>query len=201
MTFCMVSPSVGPKAGAASHESHRSGNGRSCGMAPAHSPMRWSSHSFRGGREVLIAEIRLRRPPDDDEAAICRLMARIARCGQAIEGCRELAEIAGCDRAFELSNSASDDCIDHVAHGYIVIARNQVLHVGKYFLQFAEFVAGERPVARLPREPQLGVIDLDPPHEFAKTRNIAAWPVLIRSRCFRRLVRRSRIRLAARGQR
>src|SRR5262245_66141572 len=46
--------------------------------------------SFRRGREVLIAEIRLRRPSDNDEAAICRLMARIARCGQAIEGCREL---------------------------------------------------------------------------------------------------------------
>src|SRR5215467_10578334 len=81
--------------------------------------------SFRRGREVLIAEIRLRRPSDNDEAAICRLMARIARCGQAIEGCRELGEIAGCDRAFELGNSASDDCIDHVAHWDIVIARNQ----------------------------------------------------------------------------
>src|SRR5260370_2039546 len=31
--------------------------------------------SFCRGREVLIAEIRLRRPSDDNEAAICRLMA------------------------------------------------------------------------------------------------------------------------------
>src|SRR5262245_50925419 len=136
MTFCMVSPSVGPKPGIASHKSRRSGNGRSCGMASAHSPMRWSSHSLRGGREILIAEIRLRRPSNDDEAAICRLMARIARCGQAIEGCRELAEIAGRDRAFEVSNGASDDRIDHVADGNIVVARNQVLHIGKHFLEF-----------------------------------------------------------------
>src|SRR5215831_8813517 len=100
-------------------------------------------------------------------------MAGVARGGQFVEGGRKLAEIAACDCAFHISDRTGDECIDHLTDRNILIARNEVLHVGEYFLQLVQLVSSELPVAGLPGEPKLGVIGLNSSHEFTKARKIA----------------------------
>src|SRR5262249_53723040 len=81
----------------------------------------------------------------------------------------------------------------------ILIARNEVLHVGEYFLQLVQLVSGELPVAGLPGEPELGVIGLNSPHELAQAGNIALRKLLGRRRRWRGLRRGVGRGPAARG--
>src|SRR6516225_2761807 len=126
-------------------------------------------------------------------------MAGVARCRQFVEGGRKLAEIAGCDCTLHIGDRTGDECIDHLTDRNILIARNEVLHVGEYFLQLGQLVSGELPVAGLPGEPELGVIGLNSSHEFTKARKIAFRELLGRRRRWRGLLRGIRQGLAARG--
>jgi hypothetical protein len=64
-----------------------------------------------------------------------------------IEGGGELAEILRCNSIFKISDRAGDDGVDHVANGNILIARDEVLHVGEHLLEFAQLVFRKLPVA------------------------------------------------------
>jgi len=68
----------------------RAANARNVRLA--HSRTRRGSvarRSFLRRQEILIAEIGLRRPSDDNVGSICSLMAGIASCGQPIEPARQ----------------------------------------------------------------------------------------------------------------
>ena len=107
--------------------------------------------------------------------------------------------IARCDCALHIGDCTGHKRIDHVADRNILIAGNEVLHVGEYFLQLAQLVSGELPVAGLPGEPKLGVIRLNSSHEFTKARNVAFRKLLGRRRRWRGLLRGIREGLASRG--
>src|SRR5262249_55981530 len=92
-----------------------------------------------------------------------------------------------------------DECIDHLTDRNILIARNEVLHVGEYFLQLAQLVSCELPVAGLPGEPELGVIGLNSSHEFTQARKIAFRKLLARRRRWRGRLRGVRQGAGCRG--
>src|SRR5260370_18716496 len=125
------------------------------------------------------------------------MMGGVAGCGQFVEGGRKLAEIAGCDCALHSGACTGHERLDHVADRNILIARDEVLHVGKYFLQLAQLVSGELPVSGLPGEPELGVIGLNSSHEFTKARKIVFRKLLGRRRRWRGLLRGIRQGLAS----
>src|ERR1700722_9977594 len=106
-------------------------------------------------RERLVAVRQADGAPDDDEAAVRRLMTSIASRGELVEGTRELADVAAFNHLGEVRNFLPGDGLDHRGERDVLVHREELCHVVEPFLQFVELVAGKLPVARAPGEPQL----------------------------------------------
>src|SRR5262249_48701515 len=122
--------------------------------------------SIMFGSERLIGEGRGRWALYHDERAICGLMAAIAGLRELVEGADELGVIARLDRLLYVLDRAHDRGFDHLADRHVLVDRKVLHHVLEALLDLVDLVIGERPVARLAREPELGVTNLRHDHDL-----------------------------------
>ena len=110
---------------------------------------------------MLIAVGQRRRTPDRDEAMVERMMAGIAAGTEIVESGRESGAVLAVDRLLQSGKRRADMLVDDVV-------AEQLGDIVKTFLQFADLVIRQRPVAGVTGEPELDVAHLLQRHEFAE---------------------------------
>src|SRR5208337_5558545 len=114
----------------------------SCSMLVAAS---WRRQQWRPERLVGVGQGG--RALDHDEAVGGRLMARVAACGELVEGGCESGAVARRDRGAELRNVDRFDGADGLGERDSIDGRIELGRVLEAFLELIELVAGELPVA------------------------------------------------------
>lgn len=113
------------------------------------------------GERLVAVGVQCRRTLDDDKAVIQRVVATVAAGGELVERGGKCSMILGLDYLLERGNLGADGLL----HG---VATEQLVHIVEAFVQFADLVLGERPVAGATGEPELAVAHLLQRHDLAE---------------------------------